>query len=735
MATVSGSVDRIVFRNPETGYCVARFQLAGDKSGGKGATTIVGTMPAVRAGEMLRLEGEWQIHPVHGRNFRVERFEEEMPTTEEGIERYLSSGAIRGVGPVTAARIVERFGEDSLAVLDQEPDRLRQVAGISARRLEIIKSSWDEQKRIRDLSMFLQEHGLSVALAQRIYEAYGESAPDVIRADPYRLAHEIFGVGFRTADSVASRLGIPKDAPSRYVAGLKYCLSRATEEGHVYLPRAELLQRASKLLQAASPELEPALLELLRRGDAVIDGDDVYLAPFYRAEAGAARMLRELRSTSSTLTLDPRFDPNAAIREAGAAQGLELAAKQILAAEQALREKVSILTGGPGTGKTSTLRTIITALETAGITFCLCAPTGRAAKRVTETTGRPASTIHRLLEFQPGLNIFAYDRVRPLPYDFIVVDEVSMLDSLLFYHLLKAVPGESHLVLVGDADQLPAVGPGNVLSDLIESEIIPAVTLTDLFRQARGSQIVLAAHAVNRGELPSLASRANDDFYFIRADSDPDVVSVVRRLLTERIPARFGLDPIEDVQVMAPMHAGPAGVTVLNAELQSLLNPPHASHPELQRAGRVFRHGDKVMQIRNNYEKEVYNGDVGRVVAVRAEEQALTVAFPSARGVSEVVYESPDLEELVLAYAVSVHKAQGSEIPAVIVPLVTSHFMLLQRNLLYTAITRARQLCVLVGSKRALQIAVSTDHHQRRNTRLRERLRSAEPDAVQVDLI
>jgi exodeoxyribonuclease V alpha subunit len=735
MATVSGSVDRIVFRNPETGYCVARFQLVGDSPGGKGATTIVGTMPAVRAGEMLRLEGEWQIHPVHGRNFRVERFEEEMPTTEDGIERYLASGAIRGVGPVTAARIVERFGDRSLAVLDEEPDRLQQVAGISARRLEIITASWEEQKRIRDLSMFLQEHGLSVALAQRIYQAYGESAPDIIRADPYRLAHEIFGVGFRTADAVAARLGIPRDSPSRHVAGLKYALSRATDEGHVYLPRPELLQRAAKLLQASSPELEPALLELMRRGDAVMDADDVYLTPFYRAEAGAARMLRELMSTPSALTLDRRFDPAAAIREAGAAQGLELAAKQILAAEQALREKVSILTGGPGTGKTSTLRTIITALERADVSFCLCAPTGRAAKRVTETTGRPASTIHRLLEYQPGLNIFAYDRARPLPFDFVVVDEVSMLDALLSYHLLKAIPRESHLLLVGDADQLPAVGPGNVLRDLVESDAIPTVTLTDLFRQARGSQIVLAAHAVNRGEVPDLANRPDGDFFFIRADSDAEVVVAIRRLLTERIPAKFGLDPMDDVQIMAPMHAGPAGVTALNGELQSLLNPPRPSHPELQRGGRVFRHGDKVMQIRNNYEKEVYNGDVGRIVAIRTEEQGLTVAFPSEAGITEIDYASPDLEELVLAYTVSVHKAQGSEVPAVVMPLVTGHFMLLQRNLLYTAITRARQLCVIVGSKRALTIATSTDHHQRRNTHLRDRLRSAERDDLQMELI
>ncbi|GAC1470534.1 MAG: ATP-dependent RecD-like DNA helicase [Chloroflexota bacterium] len=731
MTTISGSVDRIVFRNADSGFCVARFQLLEAR---QGATTIIGTMPAIRPGEMLRLEGEWQIHPVHGRNFRVEHFEGEMPTTTEGIERYLSSGAVRGIGPITAMRIVETFGERAMEVIENEPELLRQVPGVSSKRLDVITESWAEQKRVRELSMFLQEHGLSVALAQRMYDAYGDEAAEVIRGDPYRLAHDIHGVGFRTADALAARLGVPKHSPSRYVAGLRFTLSRATEDGHVFLSRGDVLARAGKLLQAPISDLEPALLELVRRKDAVLDGNDVYLAPFYTAEAGAARMLLEIVSTPSALTLDRNLNATDLVRQAGETQGLQLAGKQVEAAELALREKVTVLTGGPGTGKTSTLRTVITALEAADVTFCLCAPTGRAAKRVAETTGRPASTIHRLLEFQPALGIFGYDRTRSLPYDFIIVDEVSMLDTLLFYHLLKAVPRESHLLVVGDVDQLPAVGPGNVLRDLIESHAVPTVTLTELFRQARGSRIIVAAHAVNHGQVPDMKSTPDSDFFFVRADTDEDVVIAIKRLLTERIPARFGLDPIEDVQVMSPMHGGSAGVTNLNAELQRLLNPPGSDVAEITRGGRTLRSGDKVMHIRNNYDKDVYNGDVGRIVHVDPAENVITVAYPALAGTITTQYDAQDLEEIVLAYAASVHKSQGSEFPAVIMPLVTGHFMMLQRNLLYTAITRARQLCVLVGSARALSIAAQTDHRQRRNTRLGQRLRV--PDEVlQLELV
>jgi exodeoxyribonuclease V alpha subunit len=679
-------------------------------------------MPEVRPGEMLRVTGVWETHPVHGRHFRVETFEEELPSTEDGIERYLSSGAIRGIGPVTAGRIVERFGADAIRIMDEDPEQLRSIQGISARRLDVIKAAWADQQRIRELSIFLQQHGVSVALARRIYETYGERARGTIEDDPYRLAHDVHGIGFITADALARRLGVPRDSLSRRVAGLRYVLSESTDEGHVFLARAELLQRSVKVLSARAEELEPALLELLRRGDAVLDGDDVYLTPFYRAEAGAARLLNAIQSTPSALTLDPRFSPAAVVATAAGREGIVLAEKQLVAAEMALREKVSILTGGPGTGKTSTLRTIITALEAEQISFCLCAPTGRAAKRVAETTGRPASTIHRLLEYQPGLSIFGYDTNRPLPYDFVIVDEVSMLDTLLFYHLLKAVPREAHLLLVGDADQLPAVGPGSVLRELLATATIPSTTLTELFRQARGSHIILAAHAVNHGEVPAWDNRPDGDFFFVPARNDEEAIGSIRRLVAERIPGKFGLDPIDDVQVLSPMHGGVLGVAALNEMLQLQLNPPAPGRPELPRGSRAFRAGDKVMQIRNNYDKDVFNGDVGKVVAAQADEQRLVVSFGTGTGATEVEYLAGDLDELVLAYAVSVHKAQGSEFPCVVMPLVTKHFIMLQRHLLYTAITRARHVCVLVGSERALAIAAGTDRREHRNTRLAARI-------------
>lgn len=733
MESLTGSVDRVVFRNPESGFCVARFRNE-QPEGLDSLATIIGTMPEVRPGEMLRVTGVWETHPVHGRNFRVEHLEEEMPNTRDGIERYLSSGVIRGIGPVTATRIVEAHGDRTLTVLDEQPELLVRIQGISENRVEIIKASWEQQKRVRTLSMFLQEHGMSMALARRIHEAYGDRAETVIGDDPYRLARDIDGIGFRTADSLAQHLGIPKDSVTRYVAGLAYVLSESTDEGHVFLPRAELLQRAAQTLGAGVHELEPALLESLRRRDTVIDGDDVYLAGFYRAESGAARLLETLRTTPSPLTLNPRFSAGDSIAHAAEAQGLILAENQLLAAEQALREKVSVLTGGPGTGKTSTLRTVISALESEDVTFCLCAPTGRAAKRVAETSGRPASTIHRLLEFQPGINAFNYDQNRQLPYDFVIIDEVSMLDILLFYHLLKAIPPESHVLFVGDADQLPAVGPGSVLRDLITSSAVPTVILTQLFRQARGSQIILAAHAVHAGNSPVLADTSDQDFFFVETRSDETALATILKLIHERIPVKFGLDPVDDVQVMAPMHAGPVGVHNLNLELQRLLNPADTSRPELTRGTRTFRAGDKVMQIRNNYVRDVYNGDVGRITSVRKSDGEITVSFGNGSAAVEVDYDSMSIDELVLAYAISVHKSQGSEFPCVVMPVVNRHYIMLQRHLLYTAITRAKLLCVLVGTSRALSVAVRTDHRDRRNTRLAERVRAHSP-ALQTELV
>lgn len=722
MSTVAGSVEQIVFRNDENGFCVARVREADSDKRGL-PVTVVGTMPTIHSGEMIRLSGEWETHPAHGRNFKVEAYEQELPKGAADIERYLGSGAISGIGPVTATRAMQQFGDRIFEILDEEPELLRSVKGVSPRRLSTIKESWERQKNLRELMMFLQTNGLSISFATRIEEVYGSRAMSVIESDPYQLAHDIHGVGFRTADSLARRLGISRDSVSRQLAGLRHVLSEAADDGHVALPKDELLERTSRLLETPSQTLEPALLESARRRDTVVDDDSVYLAAFFTAEAGAADFLAKLRDAPSPLKLDRRFDPHEAVCKAGERQGLELAEKQVLAAEQALREKVSILTGGPGTGKTSTLRTLIAALTSAEVSFCLCAPTGRAAKRAAETTGHPASTIHRLLEYQPKANMFRYDQDDPLPYDFIIVDEVSMVDIVLFYHLLKGIAAESQLLLVGDADQLPSVGAGNVLQDLLKSEAIPTVRLTELFRQAKGSQIVLAAHAVNRGEVPQIGNSIEHDLFFIEVNDERSAVSVIKRLVGERIPDRFGLDPTDDVQVMSPMHNGQAGVSALNLELQALLNPAKPDSTQVHRGSKTFRLADKVMQIRNNYDKDVYNGDVGKVVAIEEEGSSLAVAFPTGTGTIEVEYEGKGLDELILAYATSVHKAQGSEYPCIVMPLVRRHFILLQRNLLYTAITRARQLCVLVGSMEAFAIAVKTDHRQRRHTNLARRVR------------
>ncbi|MGH2448784.1 MAG: SF1B family DNA helicase RecD2, partial [Chloroflexota bacterium] len=636
------------------------------------------------------------------------------------------------IGPVTAARIVDHFGDQSLQVLDEEPERLTSVAGISSKRLDVITASWDERREIRSLMMFLQQHGISTGLASRLFDTYGHRAVAAIEQDPYQLAHDVHGIGFRTADALAGHLGVSTKSLSRYLAGLRYCLSQAADEGHVYLPKEELLARGADLLDASPPVLEVALLELSRLDVARLDGDDVYLAPMYVAETGIAQLLSRLRDTASVILLDSAFDAGAAMRRAAEQQGIELAPEQFRAAEESLVEKFSILTGGPGTGKTSTLRTIITALEESEIEFVLCAPTGRAAKRVAEATGRAASTIHRLLEFQPSDGSFARNVEDPLQTDFVIVDEVSMLDTILCYHLLKAVPPEAHLLFVGDADQLPAVGPGSVLNDLISSGGVPTTTLTSLFRQARNSKIVLAAHAINQGKVPEIAGNDGDDLYFLRSNEPDRVLAGIKQLVSERIPLRFGLDRIDDVQVISPMHGGLLGVTNLNRELQSLLNPG-GNDKELRRGDRVFRRGDKVMQIKNNYDKDVFNGDIGRVTDVDLDKRALTVAFPAPGTKLKVEYREADLVELVLAYAISVHKGQGSEFPAVVMPMSPMHFVMLQRNLLYTAITRARLLCVLAGSPRALAIAVRSNPGTKRYSRLRDRITSR-PRDLELDL-
>ncbi len=733
---LQGTVERITYYNEETGYSVIR--LNADRH--SGLVTVVGNLPQVQPGESLHLKGAWTVHPQYGRQFKAEWCRQVLPATIEGIKRYLGSGLIKGVGPVTASRIVQRFGLDTLRVLDEEPRRLREALGVGPKRAAAIARAWEEQKQIREVMLFLQSHGVTTNLAVKIYKTYGDDALQVVQEDPYRLAHDIWGVGFKTADKIARDLGLPLDAPSRVQAGVAYTLSQLADEGHVYAPEEELVAQTNRLLDV-SPDLVRAAIEeldveeVVRRETLVYPtaetrGSDpsqssqvreeqaVYLTPFYYGEVGVTNRLQRLTESPTTRLAPFRsVNWNALLTQLNrAASAIELSTGQREAVQTALTHKVTVLTGNPGTGKTVTVRTIIAALEALNCRYALCAPTGRAAKRLAEATDRPAKTIHRLLEYSP-LEGFRRNQENPLTADCLIVDEASMLDLLLTNHLLKAVDPEAHLLFVGDVDQLPSVGAGDVLRDVIASGRVAVVRLTAIFRQAAGSGIVVNAHRVNQGKMPLL--NQFDDFYFFSQKDAQAAAELLVDIVKRRIPRKFGLDPVNDVQVLAPMYRGACGVANLNALLQEALNPPSEHKIERRLGGRAFRVGDKVMQVRNNYLKEVYNGDIGRVTAIAPQEQTLTVVIDDR----PVVYEWAEADELVHAFAVSVHKSQGSEYTAVVMPVLTQHYLMLQRNLLYTAITRAKELVVLVGTRRAIGIAVRNDKVRERRSGLSVRLR------------
>ncbi len=721
---LQGTVERVTFSNEESGYSVVKVKVPGRRE----LVSAVGSFVSVTPGEVLRLEGSWGNHPRFGEQFKVHRYETAVPDSVQGISKYLGSGLIKGIGPIMAKRIVGRFGPGTLEVIDHNPERLLEVDGIGAYRLTQITRAWEDQKDIRELMVFLRGHGVSAAYATRIFKHYGKASLEVVRENPYRLAMDVFGIGFLTADRIAQHLGIPQDSPLRANGGVNYVLHQATEEGHVCVPRSWLLEQCEKLLQIPGPILGQAIAqqvgeqrlvrENLPEELAVSFGDNqaVYLRGYHLAES---QVVARLGYLESFLAMQHRGDPDQAITWLRQKLPFTLAPLQEEAVKKALTEKVLVITGGPGTGKTTLIRAVLAIYRQGGARICLAAPTGRAAKRLSEATRYPAGTIHRLLEFSPLQGGFQRNEQRQLGADLVIVDEASMLDILLMYHLLKAVPSHATLVLVGDVDQLPAVGPGNVLLDVIRSDRFAVVRLTEIFRQARQSQIVVNAHLVREGKFPRLRPSDPDrllDFYFIEKDEPEEVLEVIVKLCRDRIPARFKLDPVADIQVLTPMNRGAIGTHRLNRALQEALNPQPKT---LERGATAYRLHDKVMQVRNNYDKEVFNGDLGRIRKIDAENQEVGVEVDGRL----VVYDFSELDELVLAYATTVHKAQGSEYPAVVLPLLTQHYVMLQRNLLYTAVTRARKLVVIVGSRKALAIAVTNNRIQNRYTLLCERLK------------
>jgi len=742
LQTLEGTLERLTFQNEENGYTVAKLIPKGKHY----EVTVIGALTGVNPGESVRLRGVWSTHPKYGRQFEVRAYSVQLPATVEGIRKYLGSGLIKGVGPVNAGRIVDYFGLKTLDVIETDVNRLREVPGVGVKRTAQIAQAWEEQKHIKEIMVFLQSHGVSTGLAVKIYKQYADQAIAIVRNDPYRLAKDIYGIGFKTADKIAQKMGFAADAPERLQAGLRYALGTFSDDGHCFAPREELLTTAAELLEVSREACEPQLDTLIRLEEVIAENGEwqmangtsrlthhasstevIYLPPFLYAEKGVANKLRQLQASARdrlAVFRDVEWDNAFAWLEER--NPIHLAEQQQAAVRMALTEKVSILTGGPGTGKTTITRSIIHLLLAKHRSVLLCAPTGRAAKRLSEATGLEAKTIHRLLEVKPSEGFrFARDQENPLDADMVIVDETSMVDILLMNHLLKAVEAGSHLLLVGDVDQLPSVGAGNVLRDLIASEVIPVTRLDTIFRQAEDSYIIVNAHRINRGEMPVCNGPARD-FFLFTADDAERAADLVLDIVAQRIPAKFGYAADRDIQVLSPMHRGAAGVGELNRRLQETLNPPDARKAQSVHGSRVFRVGDRVMQIRNDYDRQVFNGDMGRVAALDLEEHILTVNFEGAL----VGYEFTQLDELVHAYAVSIHKSQGSEFPVVVIPILTQHYMMLQRNLLYTGVTRAAKLVVLVGNQRAIAIAVHNDKITQRNTRLTERLLAWVPSSA-----
>ena len=698
-------VERITYQNPENGYSVLKVKVKGYND----LVTLVGNLLEVPVGSVLLCRGEWKVDKRYGSQFVAATWEETMPATVYGIEKYLGSGLVKGIGPRFARAIVQRFGTETIDIIETDIERLYEVPNIGRKRVAKIRESWEKQKDIKNVMLFLQGYGVSTAYAAKIYREYGKESIEKVRENPYRLADDIWGIGFKTADGIAAKMGYEKEDPRRCRSGILYTLGQLSDEGHVYAGEEQLVKTAGQLLEAGETAIRDTLAGMLQAEDLILDKDAIYLPPFYHAECGTSRRLRDLAQSTGRSLFDGLFDPSSLTAETG----IEYDEVQLAAIRQAVTSKVMVLTGGPGTGKTTTTQGIIAALKKAGLRVLLAAPTGRAAKRMSEATGMEAKTIHRLLEYNPQDGYKRNDE-NPLEGDALIVDECSMIDILLMNNLLKAVPVGMRLVFVGDIDQLPSVGAGNVLRDIIDSQRIPVVRLVRIFRQAQKSRIVMNAHAINQGRFPDTSNGRDTDFFFMREDDPERAAETIVRLVKERLPRAYRESP-DRIQVLTPMQRGVVGAANLNLLLQQALNP---SGPSLGRGGYTYRQGDRVMQQRNNYDKDVFNGDLGYIREVDTEERTLKVDFDG----KWVEYDVTELDELTLAYATTIHKAQGSEYPIVVMPVLMTHFVMLQRNLIYTGITRAKKICVLLGAAKALAYAVRNVSVLKRNTRLKERL-------------
>ena len=721
LAELSGQIERITYTNEENGFTIAKVKAQGRRD----LVTVVGTIMAATPGETLTMQGEWTHHPKFGEQFKVVAYKTVIPATVHGIQKYLGSGLIKGLGPVMAGRIVKKFGKKTLEVIEGDIEKLTDIEGIGPKRIKMIRNAWEEQKDIRDVMLFLQSHGISSGYATKIFKQYKNRSIQVVTENPFRLATDIFGIGFVIADRIAEKLGFPKFSPLRVAAGILYVLGRLADEGHVYYPYEPLVVKSMEILGVDREVVVEAVGNIAAERKIIIEdlnekveefkenNKAVYLARFHRCETTIAGRLKMLIDAPKSIG---KIERDSAVQWVQQHLDITLAENQIAAIRCALEHKVMVLTGGPGTGKTTIIHAILKIFSRFKVKAMLAAPTGRAAKRMSEATGHEAKTIHRLLEYSLTKGGFQRNEEKPLDCDLIIIDEASMIDTILMQHLLMAVHFKTTLILVGDVNQLPSVGAGNVLKDIIASGAVPVVELNRIFRQARASRIIVNAHRINSGELPFTESDGPDtDFYFIEQEDPQKVLEIILELTKTRIPRRFGFDPVDDIQVLSPMHRGIVGAENLNAQLQKALNP---GQDGIMRGGWNYRVNDKVMQIRNNYDKEVFNGDIGKIVGIQPDDHEVIINFDGR----DVAYDFSEIDEIVLAYAVSVHKSQGSEYPAVVIPILTQHYMLLQRNLIYTAVTRGRELVVLIGTKRALAIAINNDKPHKRYTYLRYRL-------------